>query len=79
MRKIFEWPKIIESAAQKLEPHKFHLFIRTINIIHSIGQGNEDTKFRLILNGKTKKRHLNLYLSNSNSNKNGITFLEFHF
>ena len=25
LRKIFEWPKVIEVSSKKLEPHKFHI------------------------------------------------------
>ena len=57
LRKIFEWPKIIESAANKLEPHKIPFYLYELStLFHSYwSKGNEDNKFRFIQNGKIKK------------------------
>ena len=57
LRKIFEWPKIIESAAYKLEPHKIPFYLYELStLFHSYwSKGNEDSKFRFIENGKIKK------------------------
>ena len=57
IRKIFEWPKIIESSAQKLEPHKIPFYLYELStLFHSYwSKGNEDSKFRFIQNGKVKK------------------------
>ena len=57
IRKIFEWPKIIESAAYKLEPHKIPFYLYELStLFHSYwSKGNEDNKFKLIENGKVKK------------------------
>ena len=57
IRKIFEWPKIIESSSQKLEPHKIPFYLFELStLFHSYwSKGNEDSKFRLIQNGKIKK------------------------
>ena len=57
LRKIFEWPKVIESAAYKLEPHKIPFYLYELStIFHSYwSKGNEDRKYRLIQNGKLKK------------------------
>ncbi len=57
IRKIFEWPKIIDSAAYKLEPHKIPFYLYELStLFHSYwSKGNEDSKFRLIENGKAKK------------------------
>ncbi len=57
LRKIFEWPKIIESAAYKLEPHKIPFYLYELStLFHSYwSKGNEDSKFRLIQNGKINK------------------------
>ena len=57
LRKIFEWPKIIESAANKLEPHKIPFYLYELStLFHSYwSKGNEDSKFKLIQNGKIKK------------------------
>ena len=57
LRKIFEWPKIIESAAHKLEPHKIPFYLYELStLFHSYwSKGNEDSKYRFIENGKIKK------------------------
>tara|TARA_B100000886_G_scaffold18146_1_gene11638 strand:+ start:1479 stop:3203 length:1725 start_codon:yes stop_codon:yes gene_type:complete len=57
VRKIFEWPKIIESAAYKLEPHKIPFYLYELStLFHSYwSKGNEDAQFKLIENGKAKR------------------------
>ncbi len=57
IRKIFEWPKIIESAAKKLEPHKIPFYLYELSILfHSYwSKGNDDSKFKFIENGKLKR------------------------
>ena len=57
LRKIFEWPKIIDSAAYKFEPHKIPYYLYELStLFHSYwSKGNEDTKFRFIENGKIKR------------------------
>ena len=57
IRKIFEWPKIIDSASYKLEPHKIPFYLFELStLFHSYwSKGNEDKKFKLIEDGKVKK------------------------
>ena len=57
IRKIFEWPKIIESASQKLEPHKIPFYLYELStLFHSYwSKGNENTEFRFVNNGKIKR------------------------
>ena len=57
IRKIFEWPKIIDSASYKLEPHKIPFYLYELStLFHSYwSKGNEDKKFKLIQEGKIKK------------------------
>ncbi len=57
IRKIFEWPKIIDSASNKLEPHKIPFYLYELStLFHSYwSKGNEDRKFKLIEGGKLKK------------------------
>ena len=64
LRKIFEWPKIIESAAKKLEPHKIPFYLYELStLFHSYwSKGNEDSKFRLIQNGKVKKEDTLMFI-----------------
>ena len=56
-RKIFEWPKIIESASNKLEPHKIPFYLYELStLFHSYwSKGNEDAAFRFIENGNLKR------------------------
>ena len=64
LRKIFEWPKIIESAAYKLEPHKIPFYLYELStLFHSYwSKGNEDSKFRIIQDGKIKKEDSLAYI-----------------
>ncbi len=60
VRKIFEWPKIIDSASKKLEPHKIPFYLYELSILfHSYwSKGNEDIKFKFIDNGKIKREEI---------------------
>ncbi len=57
LRKIFEWPKIIDSAANKFEPHKIPFYLYELSTaFHSYwSKGNEDNKFKFIEDGKIKR------------------------
>ena len=57
IRKIFEWPKIIESSAFKLEPHKIPFYLYELStLFHSYwSKGNEDARFKFIENGQIKR------------------------
>jgi arginyl-tRNA synthetase len=57
IRKIFEWPKIIESASKKYEIHKITFYLYNLStLFHSYwSKGNEDKKFKFIENGKIKR------------------------
>ena len=54
LRKIFEWPKIIESASVKLEPHKIPFYLYELStLFHSYwSKGNEDNSYKFLANGK---------------------------
>ncbi len=56
-RKIFEWPKIIESASYKFEPHKIPFYLYELStLFHSYwSRGNEDTNFRFIEKDEVKR------------------------
>ena len=58
LRKIFEWPKVIESASYKFEPHKIPFYLYELStIFHSYwSKGNENTQFRFIENGQIKRQ-----------------------
>ena len=57
IRKIFEWPKVIESAAFKLEPHKIPFYLYELStLFHSYwSRGNEDIRFKFIEKGRIKR------------------------
>ena len=57
LRKIFEWPKIIETASSKYEPHKIPYYLYELaTLFHSYwSKGNEDQRFKFIEDGKIKK------------------------
>ena len=57
LRKIFEWPKIIESASNKLEPHKIPFYLYELStLFHSYwSKGNEDNSYKFLDNGKIKR------------------------
>ncbi len=64
IRKIFEWPKIIESAATKLEPHKIPFYLYELStLFHSYwSKGNEDNRFRFLENGKVKREESLIFI-----------------
>ena len=58
LRKIFEWPKIIETASFKYEPHRIPYYLYDLaTLFHSYwSKGNEDQNFKFIENGKIKRK-----------------------
>ena len=56
LRKIFEWPKIIETASFKYEPHRIPFYLYELaTLFHSYwSKGNEDHDYKFIVNGKIK-------------------------
>ncbi len=64
LRKIFEWPKVIESASYKFEPHKIPFYLYELStLFHSYwSKGNEDKNFRFIENGKIKRKESLIFL-----------------
>ena len=57
LRKIFEWPKIVETASLKLEPHRIPYYLYELaTFFHSYwSKGNEDENYRFIEKGKIKR------------------------
>jgi arginyl-tRNA synthetase len=57
IKKIFEWPKIIESASKKFEIHKIPFYLYDLStLFHSYwSKGNEDKKYKFIENNKIKR------------------------
>ena len=64
IRKVFEWPKIIESASFKCEPHKIPFYLYELStLFHSYwSKGNEDDRFKFIENGKVKREEILIFL-----------------
>ena len=56
LRKIFEWPKIIEVASSKYELHRITFYLYDLaTLFHSYwSKGNEDYKYKFIQDGKIK-------------------------
>ena len=54
LRKIIEWPKIIDVSLTKLEPHRIPFYLYQLStIFHSYwSKGNEDVNFKFIKDGK---------------------------
>ncbi len=54
LRKVFEWPKIVDTASSKYEPHRIPYYLYELaTLFHSYwSKGNNDPKYRFIENGK---------------------------
>jgi arginyl-tRNA synthetase len=57
IRKVFEWPKVIESSSKKYEPHKIPFYLYDLStLFHAYwSKGNEDKKYKFIENHKIKR------------------------
>jgi len=57
LRKIFEWPKIIESASNKYDLHKIPFYLYELStLFHSYwSKGNESDEYKFIENKKIKR------------------------
>ena len=60
VRKIFEWPKIIESASKKFEIHKIPFYLYDLaTLFHSYwSKGNENPRYKFIENNKIKRMEI---------------------
>ena len=58
-RKILDWPKVIETASNKLEPHRIPFYLYELaTLFHSYwSKGNEDPKYKFIINQKIKNKN----------------------
>jgi len=54
LRKIVEWPRVVDLASNKFEPHRIPFYLyELVTIFHSYwSKGNDDIKFKFIVNGK---------------------------
>ena len=57
LRKVFEWPKIVEIASTKYEPHKIPYYLYELaTLFHSYwSKGNKNHNFKFIENNKIKR------------------------
>ena len=57
LRKVYEWPKIIESSSRKYEPHKIPFYLYEVStLFHAYwSKGNEDKNFKFIENNQIKR------------------------
>jgi len=60
LRKVFEWPKVIESASRKFDLHKIPFYLYELStLFHAYwSKGNEDQKYRFIENQKIKRNEI---------------------
>ena len=60
IRKVFEWPKIIESASKKFELHKIPFYLYELStLFHAYwSKGNEDKNYKFIDNEKLKRTEI---------------------
>ena len=58
-RKIIGWPKIIETASSKLEPHRIPFYLYELaTLFHSYwSKGNTDPEYKFIVNEKIKNNN----------------------
>ena len=60
IRKIFEWPKIIESASRKFDLHKIPFYLYELStLFHAYwSKGNENKEYKFIENNKIKRKEI---------------------
>jgi len=58
-RKVLDWPKVIETASNKFEPHRIPFYLYELaTLFHAYwSKGNEDPKYKFIENGKIKNKN----------------------
>ena len=59
LRKIFEWPRIIENSCRKFEPHRIPFYLYDLaTLFHSYwSKGNDDDKYKFILEGNIRNEN----------------------
>ena len=65
VRKVFEWPKIIESASRKFDLHKIPFYLYELStLFHAYwSKGNEDQNYKFIEKEKIKRREILLIIN----------------
>ena len=64
-RKILDWPKIVETASTKFEPHRIPFYLYELaTLFHSYwSKGNENVKYKFIVNDKIKNKNTLLIIN----------------
>ena len=65
IRKVFEWPKIIESASRKFDLHKIPFYLYELStLFHAYwSKGNEDKKYKFIEKTQVKRSEILLIIN----------------
>ena len=60
LRKVFEWPKVIESASRKFDLHKIPFYLYELStLFHAYwSKGNEDKNYKFIEKEKIKREEI---------------------
>ena len=60
IRKVFEWPKIIESSSRKFDLHKIPFYLYELStVFHAYwSKGNEDKSYKFIQNEQIKRKEI---------------------
>jgi len=77
-RKILDWPKVVETASIKFEPHRIPFYLYELaTLFHSYwSKGNEDPNYKFIVNGKIKSENTLLIIKLvSITTENGMRIL----
>jgi len=58
-RKVLDWPKVIETASVKYEPHRIPFYLYELaTLFHSYwSKGNDDPSYKFIIDGKIKNKN----------------------
>ena len=69
IRKVFEWPKVIESTSRKFDLHKIPFYLYEIStLFHAYwSKGNEDKNYKFIENERIKRKETLSKLDQLNS------------
>ena len=65
IRKVFEWPKVIESVSRKFDLHKISFYLYELStLFHAYwSKGNEDKNYKFILNEEIKRKEILLVIN----------------
>ena len=65
IKKVFEWPKIIESASKKFDLHKIPFYLYELStLFHAYwSKGNEDINYKFISKDQIKREEILLIIN----------------